>query len=574
MNKIIKSISIVFLSLLFITFSYINVFGNDNNYDYVINNYDVSVSVNENNILYISENIAAFFNVDKHGIVREIPETNVVYRLDGTSTKAKVKVSNINVDNDFEVDNSGGIVSIKIGNANEYVNGDWSCHITYNYDLRNDVNKGYDELYLNIIGNSWDTKIENVTFSIAMPKDFDESKLGFSSGEYGTLNSDDISYVVEDNVIYGKLNRTLNPYEALTVRLELEDGYFDVNSFKVDPPFILSLIVPILSFVVSLLLWKKYGKDDQVVETVEFYPPNGYNSLDVAFAYKGSANQNDVISLLVYLANKGYIRIIEKKKDKFTIEKIKEYDGTNDFERKFFSGLFKNRRNVVDDEDLIDDFYETIDDITLKINNKNNREKIYHSSSLFMSGLPIILLIILTYVSIVIKPSLMFGYISSFFDFIFPFEAFGFEKAYLYVYIYGIVCIIAMMVVQRYMPKRTEYGNKILGKIRGFKNFLNVAEKDKLEAMVNDNPNYFYDILPYAYVLGVSSKWIKKFEKIKIEKPDWYQSYYAFNMVKFDRFMNSTMNNIYTNVQNSGGGVNTGGGFSGGGFGGGGGHSW
>ena len=56
------------------------------------------------------------------------------------------------------------------------------------------------------------------------------------------------------------------------------------------------------------------------------------------------------------------------------------------------------------------------------------------------------------------------------------------------------------------MKKRTEYGIKILGRIKGFKNFLETAEKEKLEEMVEKNPTYFYDILPYTYVLGISNK--------------------------------------------------------------------
>ena len=54
-------------------------------------------------------------------------------------------------------------------------------------------------------------------------------------------------------------------------------------------------------------------------------------------------------------------------------------------------------------------------------------------------------------------------------------------------------------------------GNELLNKIKGFKKFLIAVEKDKLEALVDENPYYFYDILPYAYVLGITNKYIKKF---------------------------------------------------------------
>ena len=73
------------------------------------------------------------------------------------------------------------------------------------------------------------------------------------------------------------------------------------------------------------------------------------NSLDVAFAKKGSTNSNDVVSLLVYLASKGYIKIIEdeKSKNKFTIQKVKDYDGNNNEEGLFFKGLFISGEDTV-----------------------------------------------------------------------------------------------------------------------------------------------------------------------------------------------------------------------------------
>ena len=58
----------------------------------------------------------------------------------------------------------------------------------------------------------------------------------------------------------------------------------------------------------------------------------------------------------------------------------------------------------------------------------------------------------------------------------------------------------------------------MLGKLRGFKNFLETVEKEQLEALVMENPNYFYDILPYTYVLEVSYKWIEKFESISLQE--------------------------------------------------------
>ena len=55
---------------------------------------------------------------------------------------------------------------------------------------------------------------------------------------------------------------------------------------------------------------------------------------------------------MIYLANKGYIKITETeekslftKSKGFKITKIKDYDGTNEEERLFFQGLFENARS-------------------------------------------------------------------------------------------------------------------------------------------------------------------------------------------------------------------------------------
>ena len=70
------------------------------------------------------------------------------------------------------------------------------------------------------------------------------------------------------------------------------------------------------------------------------------------------------------------------------------------------------------------------------------------------------------------------------------------------------------------MERKTAYGELIIAKVLGFKNYLEVAEKEEIEAMVEKDPKYFYKILPYSYALGVSKKWINLFEKNNIPNID------------------------------------------------------
>ncbi len=131
-----------------------------------------------------------------------------------------------------------------------------------------------------------------------------------------------------------------------------------------------------------------------------------------------------------------------------------------------------------------------------------------------------------------------------------------------------------MIIFRKILPKRTKYGTEMLGKLRGLKDFLSTVEKDRIETMVEENPKFFYDILPFAYVLGVSDKWIKKFESISMEPPSWYDGPDAFDMVMFGSFMSSTMSSANSSMISNPSSSSSGGGFSGGGSGGSGGGAW
>ena len=608
------------------------------NYDYIITGYDINIDVNENNTLDITENIHTYFNEVRHGLYRTIPLSNTVKRLDGKTTRNRVEITNLKVSDPYTTSRENGNLKIQIGDPNNTIIGDKDYVISYTYNLGKDPIKDYDELYYNIIGTDWETVIDNITFTINMPKKFNERKLGFSYGKEGSTDYHNIYYELEGNTIKGEFVGVLRPNEALTVRLELEEGYFvnaGINNGIVGKIIVVLLL---LSFAgISVFLWYKYGRDDEVIETVEFNPPDNMNSLEVAFNYYGKASQTDVISLLIYLANKGYIEIIEteekslfSKKNSFKIKKLKEYDGNDKNEKLFLEGLFtpketlsdilngeadkkKEKLEEVTPDDLYDNFYETIKEILYNVNTTTRINKLFDKKATSKTWL-IVLMVIISFFMITIPPMYEYGRTNDEIIISFIFTTVGFSIfflslftaktvnkgakiffslwglgfagipfigfllpsllvsiPYLIIYIIGIISIGAMIFFGKVLKKRTPYGNKVLGKVKGFKTFLETAEKDKLEALVNENPTYFYDILPYAYVLDVTDVWMKKFENIALESPDWYSGTRPFNIVTFNSFMTSTMSQASSSMSSS---SSSGGGSSGGGSGGGGGGSW
>lgn len=601
---------------------------------YVIEDYKINMIVYEDNTFDIREEINVNFTSSKHGIYRKIPLKNTVERLDGTKSSNRAQISNIQVNENYTIYNKSGYKIIKIGDNNKTLKGRYKYIIKYSYNIGKDPLKDADELYFNLIGNEWDTDINKVSFNIIMPKDFDESQLGFSSGYNYSTDSSNVSYTRNGNAIIGSLNTTLYSGQALTVRLTLPEGYFVGASSNFDYTTLLQIALSIIFVIITYKMWRKYGKKEKVIKTVEFYPPNDLNSADVAFIYKGYSEKNDIISLLIYLANKGYLKIEEysdailknTKSKNFKIIKIKEYDGNNEDERIFFNDLF-NLKDEVTISDLRNKFYLTLEKISNNKNRVENQEKVFEKgllkkrkfivimiviTFLFMNDLAIVKIIrelnVYTMMILMINIFVLTGLLKFLyntpekattyealvvilFSFICMYSDIISDTTYLIEFIIESICIATLIKFLRITKKRNRYGNEMLGKIQGFKQFLEVVEKPRLEQLVMENPEYFYNIMPYAYVLGVSKKWINKFEDLAIEAPNWYKDNSSdFSIHSFENFMNSTYNSMsYTksdsieDKKSSGGrfsdrgfsdGGFSGGGSSGGGSGGGGGGSW
>lgn len=587
--------------------------------DYTIESYHVDIKVTVQNTYRIEETIKVNFPGKRHGIYRDIPLVNDVERLDGSKDRVVARVENIHCGDHYSTSREGDNCRIQIGDEDVLLTGDKEYRISYDYIMGNDVLEGNDEFYFNVIGQGWKTTISNVTFSIEMPKEFEEKNLGMSWGHYRSAGFSDLSYTLEGNTIRGELSKeiVLQPSQGVTVRILLPEGYFERTE---ETPFFAygAVFLAFLGMGLAFLLWWMYGRDDPVVETVEFHAPDGLNSVDLAFVYKGNLTSKDVTSLIVYLAQKGYIEIREgEKKKEFTLVKKKPYDGTNEAERIFMNGLFRSG-DVVRKKDLENKFYRTVNSIISIVDNKKNKQKIFFANSLnkgwilWILSLAVFLLagflpvyqyeysifsaiaaaggigfLFTLSFSVLFTQGKMLGRILVFLLIIIPgiiTYAFFLHEPFLYAnvwywaaYLFAIPASGVIMFFAAYMSKRTEYGTVMLGRIRGFKNFLETAEKERLEMMVAENPKYFYEILPYTYVLGISDKWMKKFESIAMEPPTWYHStgYSAFDVVVFHRFMNSTMTSVTTAMTSSpSSSSSSGGGFSGGGSGGGGGGSW
>ncbi len=141
----------------------------------------------------------------------------------------------------------------------------------------------------------------------------------------------------------------------------------------------------------------------------------------------------------------------------------------------------------------------------------------------------------------------------------------------------GVLIGAGMIAFAWFMPKRTSLGVEARWHARGFKLFLETAEKYRLQWQ--EKQNIFERYLPYAIAFGVADKWSKALAGLNRQPPQWYHGTYGstFNSMVLWTSLNGMTNSFtrsFAPPAASGKSGFGGGGFSGGGFGGGGGGGW
>ena len=100
---------------------------------------------------------------------------------------------------------------------------------------------------------------------------------------------------------------------------------------------------------------------------------------------------------------------------------------------------------------------------------------------------------------------------------------------------FGIICVIGMMILAKYMPKRNAFGDKMFNGMEGFKKLLEEGTKEEYQSILNTNEDYYYDILCYTYIFGDKELVSKRFKNYVKKECDWYKSYKKFDYTSFNK---------------------------------------
>ena len=196
--------------------------------DFTINTYSYNAIVKADNTWVVTEDITVDFSEPRHGIYREIP-----LAFDYADELYHANIYDIHVDGfPFTSEVNEQAASIRIGDKDITVNGRQKYVLSYNYHIEGDRIKDGDFLCQSVLGDQWNTTIDNVLFSIkfekGLPQDFVKS-LRVYSGSTGS-HSNDVGVKVDvdmaTSTIYGTA-KDLKPHQAITLSADLPEGYWN-----------------------------------------------------------------------------------------------------------------------------------------------------------------------------------------------------------------------------------------------------------------------------------------------------------------------------------------------------------
>jgi len=530
-----------------------------------ISNFNAQIKINSDSSVLVNETIKYDFgDTSKHGIFRYIP---IKYKTSLGNKTIELELQKVTRDGNNEnytISYDGSNETIKIGDANINTTGEHTYNILYKVRGAVGYFDNYDELYWNITGNNWPVVIESVSASIELSQTVDIAKIQ-SSCYFGILGAKDKCITnISNNIIVASSSRLLNTGEGLTIALGFPKGtvYQPTkleNTLSVIKDNII-LLFPIIVFIIMFLIWRKYGKDPKGLSTIiaEYEPPEGMKPTLVGSLVDGRVDSRDITAGLIYLAEQGFLKISRVEKylsgediSDYKIELIKnDISKLEKIEKNILTLFFENNLNICNTIKIskLKDFKGIIKDVYQEMADKGFYEKNPNKAKLpYLLLGPVIL-----FLGVFLFSELM-GIISS------------------------IVSGLIIFIFGTLMNKKTKLGVETRSHILGFKEFLSMTEKDRLDFhnAPEKNPEQFMKFLSYAIALKVEKKWAKQFEGIYISQPTWYHGNIAgsFTALDFVSHMSGFSESLGATAM-AGGSGSGGGGFSGGGGGGGGGGSW
>ncbi len=566
--------------------------------------YDVDITIEPSGSIVVTETIVQEFgSTERHGIYRDVPERlrfdetyDRVYPIDVVSVQ-----TSSGTPDDVLLEHSGGYLRIRIGDPDRTITGRHTYTITYRVEGAMNGFGTHDELYWNAIGTEWEKAIGRANVRVTGPVPITRvvCYAGLAGSKAGCERAE-----IEDGVAVFS-HQDLPAYTGLSVAVALpagtvastapilEERWSLGRAFERTPLTVggTAALTAALLGGVGVLAWRR-GRDrryqgsqiDQVMGNaggseqtvplfesgeapVEFAPPEDLRPGQIGTLIDERANTLDVTATIVDLATRHYLVIeeIEKrgwfgKADWKLVRQPAPGDELLTYERMLLDRLFGSADEVKLSE-LKNTFASKLKEVEESLYADAVRRRWFLMRPDRVRA---------TWVGIGLAALVAAGGLT--------FVLVRWTHAALLA-IPLVVAALALLVVARWMPRRTAKGTALARRVAGFRRVIETAEAHL--SRWAEQENVFTRYLPYAIVFGCTERWARAFEGLAAAPStdtSWYVSSRPFVFANFadsmDGFAVTTSGIIASTPAGSGGSGFGGGGFSGGGGGGGGGGSW
>lgn len=579
-------------------------------YDFSVTSYLVEMDVHTDRTIDVKETIRVEFSgYDSHGIIRDF------------ATDGGVKYSNLSAtcdSSDFDpyFETEDGFLSYYLRGDQRVTGQTRTYTIAYTLTVPALSQEGY--LPIDVIGYGWQSVLNNVRAVVKLPTDGVSYQV--YSGVAGTTGSGNtVTTLSDDGKTITVTAQSLASGHGITLDLSFGEG---VLTTKFDPALMIIAIVAVVAIVVCCLLRAALCRQPVLVQTVNLTAPEGMDPLRMGRLIDNSVDTEDLGALVFWAASEGYLTIdmSENQDDPTLIRTQKPIPPSLPSHiQTFLGGLFSSGVQVRVSS-LQNSFYTTVERVKTLVSVADRG--FFSAKGRWMTVICAIMALILPACAMIMSyqrlaVGMFEALVTAFAAFVFPaalgrmlsyrrhkMKGSAFVAAWIGLLILGIAAsFICLLFISPALSNwvfvlstmgcailgclagtcivRSKSYNEKLGHILGFKQFITMTEKDRISFMLQDDPELYYRILPYAQVLGVTNEWTDKFKDLNMPAPSYMRGSLADDVVSvvlwshMFRSLNASMSRTMISRPSQSGsgsfGGGSGGGFGGGGFGGGGG---
>ncbi|MEO8176009.1 MAG: DUF2207 domain-containing protein [Sphingomicrobium sp.] len=530
------------------------------------------VAVQPDSSLNVTETIDVHAEGDRitHGIFRDFPTR---YRgRNGSQVRVGFTLGDVTRDGYPEkavTEPVSNGIRIRIGDAAKTVDpGDHRYVIHYSTTRQIGRFHDYDELYWNVTGNGWAFPIDLAEVQIHLPKAVKLGQRSAYTGAQGSTASDAAVVAEQPGMIAFRTTTALAPYQGLTVAVAWPKGVVGEPGESSRLAWWLSDYGPPAVGLIALLglaayyfvAWQRAGRNPRPGTVVPiFAPPDNLSPAAMRYVWKMGADNRTFAAALVDLGVRGHLKLVEEpggflKGKQRHIERLASTAPLPAAEQAMIDKLVQPGQSIVMEQK--EHAYFTSANIALENEFKKQYEGklflrnwgwalagvVVFAAALWVTSATVVAAtgaidqtLVLVALGAIVTTALLLMLVQTMptagkclmgigilgfgaLALVTGAPVIGAALATGWLLPLAIPLIGLPLVVSAFfwIAAPTREGRTVLDHIAGFRQYLSIAEGERLDRMTppKDTPELFERYLPFAIALGVENHWADRFQSV------------------------------------------------------------